>query len=457
MPYAPITYTITSGQVSTPEFNYAAIPLSTSDTINHLDQLKVSLNGSVLTPTTDYTVVEGTTTMTVSATLAEDDILLIERETDIDTARVTYANNALIDKDNLNSNQEQILFRLQEQDSDIGNAITLDLSNGCWDGQGYPTCDFAPATVSSGLTTLSQVQSLVAGVDIATVDNIYEMKASGDGVTTVFALTGFPKTGISNAAVMIDIDGVTQYPGASFDYTYALSGSIPTVTFTTAPPSGTNNILFRTYKGTVQTTYADSSVDGDAIITGSMPVTKLEAAAGVANRFITFNTSGVASIGTIAHTQISDFDTGVRQNRTNEMTAPNGSVGFNNQKLINLGTGAASSSDACTVAQMEAYADAAVGVAGSDSFMEPYDTDSSAKFTSNLTAQTVTGRTAGTYFVTVHCDGAAGSPTVSVGGITREAVGSGPSVSFVVTTAGTTLSFTSSGCNMRNITGFRLS
>ena len=41
-------------------------------------------------------------------------------------------------------------------------------------------------------------------------------------------------------------------------------------------------------------------------------------------------------IPSIAHTKISDFDTGVRTNRLNELTAPNGAVSFNSQKITNL-------------------------------------------------------------------------------------------------------------------------
>ena len=50
----------------------------------------------------------------------------------------------------------------------------------------------------------------------------------------------------------------------------------------------------------------------------------------------TFRSLVAADIPSIAHTKISDFDTGVRTNRLNEMTAPNGAVSFSNQKITNL-------------------------------------------------------------------------------------------------------------------------
>ena len=49
-----------------------------------------------------------------------------------------------------------------------------------------------------------------------------------------------------------------------------------------------------------------------------------------------FRSLVAADIPSIAHTKISDFDTGVRTNRLNEMTAPNGDVNFASQKITNL-------------------------------------------------------------------------------------------------------------------------
>ena len=43
-----------------------------------------------------------------------------------------------------------------------------------------------------------------------------------------------------------------------------------------------------------------------------------------------------ADIPSIAHTKISDFDTGVRTNRLNELTSPNAAVDFNSQKITGL-------------------------------------------------------------------------------------------------------------------------
>ena len=50
----------------------------------------------------------------------------------------------------------------------------------------------------------------------------------------------------------------------------------------------------------------------------------------------TFRALVAADIPSVAHTKISDFDTGVQANRLDQMTAPSGSVSLNSQKITNL-------------------------------------------------------------------------------------------------------------------------
>lgn len=86
------------------------------------------------------------------------------------------------------------------------------------------------------------------------------LKASGDGVTTAFTLTSI---GASVNNVQVHIHGVRQTPGV--DYTLDASGYV--VTFTTAPPSGANNILL----------VWQSALPVGAVPDGSVTVQKLSA------------------------------------------------------------------------------------------------------------------------------------------------------------------------------------
>ena len=67
----------------------------------------------------------------------------------------------------------------------------------------------------------------------------------------------------------------------------------------------------------------------------------------------TFRALVAADIPSLAHTKISDFDTGVQANRLDQMAAPTGSVSLNNQTITNLAD-PVNSSDAATKSFVEA-------------------------------------------------------------------------------------------------------
>ena len=67
----------------------------------------------------------------------------------------------------------------------------------------------------------------------------------------------------------------------------------------------------------------------------------------------TFRALVAADIPSLAHTKISDFDTGVQTNRLDQMAAPTGSVSMNSQTITNLAD-PVNSSDAATKSFVEA-------------------------------------------------------------------------------------------------------
>jgi len=356
-----VTYTVNSGHVSTPEFSYAAITMLNSSLLPEADQLIVKRNGTTLTITTDYTVDSDNDKVTLIPTLTVGDIIYIERDTDVDDALITFANNALLEKDDLNTANTQLLHALQEIKNQTLNTIRLDTSvlPNCWDGDGKRACNFANATQSTDLPTLGQVTALISGGDPMEVgDGIYD-EQSGDGSETVFTLTDFPTTDVNAEKLLVHIDGVKQRPTA--DYTYALnSSSVPTVTFTTPPPTGTNNIGFTSIPGVVTTTYAaasldgsviidntldgasleDGTVDGDALVDNSVDVDKLDAGSGVANRFIVFNTDGegTAQVATFSNLTATGPSTRTDISTTDDPDTLKGSFGSGTVTYTNDGS-----------------------------------------------------------------------------------------------------------------------
>ena len=69
----------------------------------------------------------------------------------------------------------------------------------------------------------------------------------------------------------------------------------------------------------------------------------------------TFRALVEADIPSLAHTKISDFDTGVQTNRLDQMAAPTGSVGLNGQTITGLGS-PVNASDAATKSFVESTA-----------------------------------------------------------------------------------------------------
>ena len=98
-----------SGNNSQTNFPFTIEYLKTSDIV-------VKVSGVLQTETTDYSVV-GTNIVFVTAPPTGTNNIRITRVTDIDTARSIYAAGSSIRAKDLNSNQDQVLFKLQEKET----------------------------------------------------------------------------------------------------------------------------------------------------------------------------------------------------------------------------------------------------------------------------------------------------------------------------------------------------
>lgn len=309
---------------------YGSIETLDGTTITDADLLTVSINGSVLTLTTDYTVDTTNQNIIIDAgyTVAASDLLVIARSTNIDTPYVDFTNNTVVDADDLDLALKQTRFRLQELITAVGDYLEYSTVNAYWDGLSRTTSNFLPAATSTGLTTLSQVSDLIAGVSTASIDNVTEWTFTPSSPTTTFNLTSAPAGITSGKELMVWINGVHQRNTVGFAFT---AGSPPSITTASLTTGDTVHIL--AFSGTVSTTFADGSIATAAIADNAITVDKINVGTGVNKRALVFDTSGDPTARVLTHEDISDFDTGVQSNKLNELAVPTSAMNFNGQAM----------------------------------------------------------------------------------------------------------------------------
>ena len=113
------TYQEYTGNASTTTFSYPFPVLKTED-------IKVALNG--VTQTTGYTATTSPAQVVFSSAPASGVIVRVYRDTDVDAAKGVFAAGSSIRAADLNNNQDQVLYALQEEQNQKGiyESISLD-------------------------------------------------------------------------------------------------------------------------------------------------------------------------------------------------------------------------------------------------------------------------------------------------------------------------------------------
>jgi aspartate 1-decarboxylase len=362
MAFSFVKYTLTSGTVASPTFSYGSIDLIEALDISHTDQLEVYLNDANITFTTDYTLNESTDEITVvgatAASLVVGDVLVVQRVTKVDLPYVDYANNSALDADDLNVNNDQLLFLIQELEDQGNNSITLSLGSDCFDVQGKRICNLADGTLNTDAVNLRQLLSAVEGAETATFDNIGYFTFSGDGTETDFTLTGAGIGFTDPKELIVHVAGVIQDPTTS--YTVSASDTPnPVITFDPAPANGAE-IRVRTFYGLVKAVLQTAIIDGSSLAPDSVGLGSIDWGSGVAGRILVLDANGDPTLRVPVHTDITDFDAGVLTNRLDQLAAPTANVSLNNNKITSLQAGT-SSTDGVNKSQMDAAIAAAVG------------------------------------------------------------------------------------------------
>lgn len=153
----------------------------------------------------------------------------------------------------------------------------LEVFNDTWLGAktSDPTTDndgnplVAGAAYWNTAAEIMRVYSSGAWHDTGTPVTVSTQLLSGTGSQTVFTLTNSPA---SEAACDIRISGLGQVPGVDFTLTGA---SLTTLTFTEAPPAGTNNIFVRSVSPHVIGAPSDGTVTTPKLASQAVTTAKL--------------------------------------------------------------------------------------------------------------------------------------------------------------------------------------
>ena len=152
------------------------------------------------------------------------------------------------------------------------------------------------------------------------------------------------------------INGVHQRNAAGYTFT---AGSTPSITTASLTSGDTLHVL--AFSGTVSTTFADGSIDSDALGAGAVTAAKVGLGTGDDKRVLISNTSGTMTGRTLVHTDVSDFDAGVQANTVDSLAAATDTLDMGGYRVRNIATSTGQPNDAVNVSTMNA-AIAAVSV-----------------------------------------------------------------------------------------------
>lgn len=237
--------------------------------IKEEDHLDVYQNGTLLTLTTDYTVsatqsVTGANVVLNSGATEGDTIAIvlnpdIERATEFATSGTFAATAMNLELTYLISLCQYLATQLSRKAGFADSVNTTGSLN-------IPTLSdnagkvLAVASGETGVEWTTVASSTVVG-------NFESLVTDGDNSTTEFAL-GF--TPVSVNSMIVEVDGVILEP--TVDYTISSTN----ITFTTAPSTGTDNIVIRNLaSGVAATTPADSSVTTAKVQNSAITTAKL--------------------------------------------------------------------------------------------------------------------------------------------------------------------------------------
>jgi len=193
-----------------------------------------------------------------------------------------------------------------------------------------------PTAAATIVTTLNALKARLAAVNMTTIISYgttsgYEFTGELDEAIDYFDAGGAGSGG--NGYYRYCPQDIRQLP-----LTYVVTTSAETIEFSYAPAAGVA-IQVRGWVGTVRAEWDQDTINGDAVIDGTLTYAKFDFGAGSNYRFIVGDTSGTASITTLTAAMVTDFNTAVRTNRLDQLAYPTSNVIMNFQKITSLLSG----------------------------------------------------------------------------------------------------------------------
>jgi hypothetical protein len=326
MAFSYVEYVGTVGGTTGP-FSYGSVALLDADTESISTQLKVYKNGTLLTLTTDYTIDTINDEVDTVANVFNTDLLRIVRETKGDARYVDYVDSTNITSELLDLDSNQLFFLVQEAIDLQTDAMTVG-TDGAWAGRGRKIGNIAAGVNGTDAVTVNQLQAAVTGALPASLSGIGTVVYTGDGSTTAFPLPSAISAITDPSDVEVYINGLRQRPGTHY--------TIVSTNITITPaPSASDNILVAFPEGAVSAVLTTNTVTTTALQDNAVTVAKI---AEGTNGQVIATVAGNTAWTTPTASLITDFDTQVRTNRLDQLTAPTVSVSLNSQRITNLAT-----------------------------------------------------------------------------------------------------------------------